>query len=189
MAGRKLRERLGIVNTNPEPQPELKVPDADKASALVDAAESGFAAIQALYVDRNKSVELAQSLHQHNVYLHNMNNGLKAELAHARLERDILLKSNARLGAWIAQAHDLFKRVAHEVGQTTTVIEQMPPPPTATPDPDTDPVDARGLPVPDDQEALPLDPDTPAATIVSDKTVRELIDRLQSHDRNAAAMQ
>jgi hypothetical protein len=149
MAPRKLRDRLNLLsNAAPAEEPTVSVPPADKAGALVEAAESGFAAIQALYADRNKSVELAQSLHRHNVYLLNLNNGLREELMHARQERDHYLRFNSRISAWVVQAHDLLGRISSEVLQTTSIVEHMPHVPMTNNNPVMEQLDATGCPFP-----------------------------------------
>jgi len=176
---RKLRERLGMVNANPTATgPELKVPDADKAGALVDAAESGFAAIQTLFADRNRSVELAQELHRRSVYLTNVNNGLVAQLRHAQLERDYLMKCNARLQAYLAQASDLFSRIGSEIGQVKGTIENMPSRPTITNDPDAPPLGPNGLPLEEqhfDEDGMPLNN---KAHVVSNGDIQTLLKKL-----------
>lgn len=148
MTGR-LKEKLGMV-MEADPvviEPRLEIPAADKASALKEAAEGGFAAITALYADRNKSVELAQSLHRHNVYLQNVNIELRGRLQHANLERDYYMKMNARVGAWVIQAHDLLARIAGEVGHVTELVEHMEPAAPVSNNPDVPELDTVGLPV------------------------------------------
>lgn len=145
---RKLKDRLGMVAQPAQAEePMVTVPDADKARSLVEAAESGFAAVTALYADRNKSVELAQSLHRHNVYLLNINNDLRARLQHAQMKSDHYMRLNARVGAWVAQAYDLLGRISGEVGHCEAIVDHMPTPPVATNNPEAPPLDANGIPV------------------------------------------
>ena len=145
---KKLKEKLGTVEADPVViQPKLDVPSADKADALAEAARSGFAAVTALYADRNKSVELAQSLHRHNVYLNNVNIALRGQLQHAMLERDHYMKMNARINAWVLQAYDLLGRIAGEVGHVNEIIEHMEPAAPVTNNPEVPQLDATGLPI------------------------------------------
>src|SRR5262245_57447466 len=147
MTGR-LKEKLGMVEAEPVViEPRLDVPSTDKADALAEEARSGFAAIAALYADRNKSVKLAQSFHRHNVYLNNVNIALRGQLQHANLERDHYMKMNARIGAWVVQAHDLLSRIAGEVGHVNEIIEHMEPAPAVTNNPEVPELDTTGLPV------------------------------------------
>jgi hypothetical protein len=142
-----------MVSTADRPTPTLEVPEADSAKDLATAAESGFAAIQALFAERNKSVELSQNLHRHNVYLLNVNNGLAHELRHARQERDHYMRMFARSEAHLKQCYDILGRVLGEAGHTACLIEGMEPTPVPTNNPTAPEIDTVGRPLEADHAA------------------------------------
>jgi hypothetical protein len=177
---RNLKQRLGLVNGNAEkPEPVLVVPSPDAAKSLAEAAESGFAAIQELFVDRNKSVELAQSLHRHNVYLMNINNSLRAEVIRSRTERDYYMKLNSRLTAWVAQAHDIIGRVYSEIGQNALNIETLEPIQGPTNNPAMPDINAVGIPY--DEVADEAKTGGDSLPPVDAEQLRDLAERLRAN--------
>lgn len=174
---RRLKERFGLVNGE-KPEPVVVVPSTDTAKTLAEAAESGFVAIQELFQDRNKSVELAQSLHRHNVYLQNINNSLRAEVQRSRMERDYYLKLNARLTAWVAQAHDILGRIYSEIGQNALTIETLEPLPGPTNNPSVPELDSSGVPQFENEIAGDLPHGGESLPPVTADQLRDLAERL-----------
>lgn len=163
MATRKLRDRIvGMVSDVPEQQqPEVRVPPVDKVGNLVEEAGRGFAAIQALYDDRNKSIELAQTLHRKVVYLTNVNVALRGDLQAARDERDHYMMLNAKISAWVTQAEDLIAMISREVVQTSKIVQQLAAPMPVSNNPDMPPLNSIGLPIEEEEKQPEQLPELP----------------------------
>ena len=174
---RKLKDALGMVAANPAAveSPDIKIPDADPAAALAEAARQGHDAVVRLYADRNKSVELAASLHREVVYLRNVNNGLRAEIIHAKTERDYYMQLVARIGAHVGQTLSINKMMFEECQRTAVILEQMTPPAPVTNNPEMPPVDTKGIPIEDvrqfDEHGIPYNAAAPVE-------LREMISRI-----------
>jgi hypothetical protein len=116
-----LKQRPGLVGEMQQPGLEVKVPDHDSSRGLVEYARTGFAAIETLYLERNAAIERAEKAHAHNIYLINICKQLRAELNKARQERDYVIRSHARVQAFVMQMHDLIGRSLAEIAETATV--------------------------------------------------------------------
>jgi hypothetical protein len=130
MARSRLREKLataaGLAVITEEPH--VTIPPIDKGEALAAVAKQGIQAIEALTEERNEMVRASASVHRENVHVHNTNIALRGRADYLDRKCELLIRSNARLGVYITQLHDLFSRIAGEVADATAAVSNLPPP-------------------------------------------------------------
>jgi hypothetical protein len=146
-------------------EPTISVPHVDKSATLAEIATQGIAAVNALSEERNETARLAANLHVHNSHLLAANQTLREEKAHALTQRDELMKFNARLGAYLTQARNLFATINGDLARLNMVIDAMPEPAPVSNNIAVS-VDATGLPMEEelelrepqyDKDGLPID--------------------------------
>ncbi|MET0530058.1 MAG: hypothetical protein ABW003_17265 [Microvirga sp.] len=133
-------------------EPEVKVPAPDKAETLREEATRGVDAINALYAERNSATELAADLNQKLNLVQARNVELREELNYYKQQCLYLQQANARLGAYCAQQHDTFQRIAHETSAVNAAVASLPQPAPMSNNPDLPRVNVVGLPVKEEPE-------------------------------------
>lgn len=127
MTRKSLKERIGLVNGNPSPDPvvEVRIPDGDRGRELVREMSEGFAAAQTLLSERNMYQSRSQAQHREIVYLRNVVSFHQGEAAYWRAQAMNLVKANGELNAVLNGIEQQFAVAKRAMQHVEAVNEQM----------------------------------------------------------------